>query len=126
MQAMYYVPKTDYPMREEGGRFFCTHVDCLDKNLSFQWKNGLREHYMERHALESEKNFSCNFCPKKFGTNALRNKHEKISHLLRFPCVHCDKKFGKKVTLIHHMRLHTGGFCLEPDFVLFRWTLVLQ
>ena len=71
-------PKVDIPMKEENGRFYCLTGECEEKGQSFQWINGLREHFMDKHAPEDLKSFSCQFCGKMFGTNALRNKHEDL------------------------------------------------
>lgn len=101
------------PMREEQGRYLCLSGDCAERGQSFQWINGFREHFMDKHASEDLKHFPCRFCGKLFGTNGLKNRHESMSHELRFECTQCDKKYGKKTMLIDHMRTHTG----EKPFV---------
>ena len=101
-------PKIDMPMKEENGRFYCLTGDCQAKGQSFQWIYGLKEHFMEKHATEDVKKFSCQFCSKKFGTNALRNKHEDLYHRHRFQCPHCDRKFNSNTSLSDHLSTHSG------------------
>lgn len=102
------IPKIDMPMREENGRFFCVQEKCVAKNVSFRYINGFREHYMEKHASEDQKKFKCKFCGKRFGTNALKNRHQLTYHEQKYECSLCDKKFGHNSLLTNHMRSHTG------------------
>ncbi len=79
-------PKVEFPFREESGRFFCLFGGCESSRQSFQYYNGLKEHFLLKHAGEDLKLFSCNYCGQKFGTNGLRNKHEYKIHEHRFEC----------------------------------------
>jgi hypothetical protein len=65
------IPKVDMPMKEENGRYFCLSEDCATKGQSFQWINGLREHFMDkesilRNSISAEK-FSDKFLSSDFG-----------------------------------------------------------
>ena len=101
-------PKIAMPMKEENGRIFCLTDECEAKGLSFQYINGLRDHFMEKHATDDQKHFSCAFCGRLFGTNALKNKHQNVYHQFNFECTLCDRKYGQKSMLDNHMRTHTG------------------
>ena len=109
----FHAPKIDMPMKEENGRWYCLTDDCATKGQSFQYINGLRDHFMDKHITEEQKRFKCKFCGKKFGTNALKNKHQHLYHEFKFHCSVCEKKFGQKSMLDQHMRRHTG----EKPFV---------
>jgi KRAB domain-containing zinc finger protein len=106
-------PVLEMPMREENGRFYCLTDDCVAKRQSFQYANGLKDHFMDKHATEEQKNFQCRYCGKMFGTNALKNKHQFMYHELKYECTLCEKKYGQKGMLDNHMRTHTG----EKPFV---------
>jgi hypothetical protein len=105
---MHPTPKVDYLMREENDRIFCDHADCIEKQISFRWKNGFQEHWLEKHISEEDKIYPCNYCSKRFGSNSLRNRHIKFSHVLRFKCKLCEKKFATRQIFSSHMRTHTG------------------
>ena len=101
--------KINYLFREEDGRFLCEHDDCKDKkSQSFQWRNGFQEHWLEKHPTEDEKIFKCQYCPKKFASNGIRNRHVKFNHEYRYKCSRCDKKFATPQVLASHIRTHTG------------------
>jgi len=106
-------PRLNYKSSEENGRIICMHEDCKDKNSSFRWKNGFQEHWLEKHASDEDKIYSCEYCVRKFGSNALRNRHIKFSHVLRFKCRLCEKKFATRQLFLAHKRTHTG----EKPFV---------
>lgn len=111
--SMFPTPKLNYKSKEENGRIFCMHEDCVSKSSSFRWKNGFQEHWLEKHASEADKIYPCRYCVKRFGSNALRNRHIKFSHVLRFKCCLCEKKFATRQLLLAHRRTHTG----EKPFV---------
>ncbi len=68
------MPEVDIPYREENGQLYCLSVNC---EATFNWMNGLKEHYFDKHATEEERKFPCDFCGTMFGTNGQRNKHQK-------------------------------------------------
>jgi KRAB domain-containing zinc finger protein len=111
--SMLPTPKLNYLSREENGRILCMHEDCVGKSSSFRWKNGFQEHWLEKHTSEEDKIYPCKYCVKRFGSNALRNRHIKFSHVLRFKCSLCEKKFATRQLLLAHRRTHTG----EKPFV---------
>ncbi len=70
-------PEIDFPYKEEKGRFFCLSGDCEANNQSFSSVSGLKEHYLEKHSTDDQKQFPCSKCGEQFGTNASRNKHSR-------------------------------------------------
>jgi hypothetical protein len=101
-------PKVNFQYKEKRGRFYCMHQDCAGKNQSSAYLNGFQEHWLEKHAEESEKHFPCSFCAIKFATNSIRNKHEKSVHVHEFSCEECGKQFPKNSMLQAHLNVHTG------------------
>jgi KRAB domain-containing zinc finger protein len=101
-------PQLDIPFKERDGRFFCLSGDCEAKDWSAQYINGLKEHYWDKHASDDMKQFSCQFCSKKFGSNGIRNKHEHNHHKQRFVCPQCNRKFISSTILSNHLKTHTG------------------
>jgi uncharacterized Zn-finger protein len=101
-------PKVNFQYKERRGRFYCMHPDCSEKNQSSAYLNGFQEHWLEKHAEDSEKNYPCSYCALKFASNSIRNKHEKNVHVLEFSCEECGKQFPKNSMLLAHMNVHTG------------------
>ena len=105
----------DFQYKEKRGRFYCMHPDCAGKNQSLAGLNGLQEHWLEKHAEDSDKNLQCNFCALKFASNSIRNKHEKSVHVYEFRCAECGKQFPKKSLLQAHMNVHSGDKQFKCD-----------
>lgn len=89
---------------------FCLFPGCdyHINNPGFKTLGGCKNHQLLQHATEQEKVFKCKFCDKSFASNQLRNKHENLAHVKRFPCGSCNKVFSEKTRLMIHSRIHSG------------------
>ena len=85
---------------------WCTFPGCTYHSSSpgFKTLGGCKNHQLVQHATDSQKPFACRFCDKFFASNQLRNKHENLAHVKRFPCTSCDKVFSEKTRLLVHNR----------------------
>ncbi|XP_065367079.1 zinc finger protein 62 homolog [Calliphora vicina] len=62
------------------------------------------------HVPESDKNFSCSQCNKKFGSDYLKRKHVDLKHANKYVrmCDICGKTFSRSQSFIYHMEVHAG------------------
>ena len=94
----------------QNSEVFCRFPGCTyhQSNGGFKTLGGCKNHQLLQHAEESQKVFKCKFCDKAFASNQLRNKHENLAHIKRFPCSSCGKVFSEKTRLLIHNRTHSG------------------
>lgn len=85
---------------------------CDICNKTFKYKNSLEAHIMYNH-LKENKQYSCNYCNKKFIKHSAMIRH-KTSHtkIRPMPCPHCRKSFSRKYLLMNHMEK-----CEKPERV---------
>ncbi len=88
------LPEVNIPFREENGQLYCLSANC---KATFSWMNGLKEHYFDKHATDEEKKFPCDFCGVMFGTNGLRNRHQK-------KCCPENETFSSSTPLKKHLK----------------------
>ena len=95
---------------QQNSEVFCRFPGCTyhESNSGFKTLGGCKNHQLLQHATDSEKVFKCKFCEKTFASNQLRNKHENLTHIKRFPCSTCGKVFSEKTRLLIHSRTHSG------------------
>ena len=95
---------------QKNSEVFCRFPGCEYHKLngSFKTLGGCKNHQLLQHASDSQKVFKCKFCEKAFASNQLRNKHENLAHIKRFPCSACGKVFSEKTRLLIHNRIHSG------------------
>ena len=94
----------------QNSEVYCRFPGCVyhQSNRGFKTLGGCKNHQLLQHASESQKVFKCKFCDKAFASNQLRNKHENLAHIKRFPCSACGKVFSEKTRLLIHNRTHSG------------------
>ena len=94
----------------QNSEVYCRFPGCVyhQSNGGFKTLGGCKNHQLLQHATESQKVFKCKFCDKAFASNQLRNKHENLAHIKRFPCSACGKVFSEKTRLLIHNRTHSG------------------
>ena len=95
---------------QQNSEVFCRFPGCTYHKLNsgFKTLGGCKNHQLLQHASDSQKVFKCKFCDKAFASNQLRNKHENLAHIKRFPCSACGKVFSEKTRLLIHNRTHSG------------------
>lgn len=87
--------------------YYCRFPGC-DYKEPFKTIGGCKNHQLRLHANDDEKKFRCQYCDEKFASNQLRNKHQNLMHIKRFPCDQCNKIFSEKTRLQIHYRIHSG------------------
>ena len=68
-----------------------------------------RNKHQKTH-FEQEKPYQCSFCSKMFVRKEHCNRHEKIHKGIKpYECVHCKKTFSQKQEMETHVRVHHTG-----------------
>ena len=77
----------------------------------------MTDHFAQAHT--TERNITCDQCPKLFSTESLQREHSRRAHnseKMKFPCDLCEKVFGRRHGLKDHIvRIHSEleKFCCD-------------
>jgi len=78
--------------------FCCIHPGC-NKSFAVRW--ALKTHTKNHR----EKQFSCNYCDKRFHQKIHLNNHIKFKHLgISYDCEKCGKEFENQYVLKYHSK----------------------
>ena len=84
---------------------------CSFKTFS---KSHLYFHHKRVHTEDGGLTHACEFCPKRFSTNYLRQRHQASHSSERnFVCEQCPARFATGFSLREHQRQHTRFFLYE-------------
>ena len=94
-------------LREHNERFHESgNYACSSCQMTFNTISQRRDHNNIEHSTDEK--FKCRYCNLRYGSLALRKRHELAHKEPKFECKHCNKKLKNRANLTAHERHHTG------------------